>query len=109
MNDKVPVEEPRRRAGLLAWLILSQLLSLVSLLFAFYIVVLYGMGDQGAGYSKSVEILLGIFSCYPIPIILSIGTWTAFKRGRNVQAAVLSGLYLLLLPFVLFVFLTQPR
>ncbi len=102
-------EKSKRRTGLLIWLIVSQLLAAVSAIFAFYIGIGYGMADQGLGYSKSVEILIAIFILYPIfPLIMSIGAWMAFVRRRNMLAAILSGLYLLFVPVILFVWFTQP-
>ena len=94
------IEKPKRRTGLLIWLIVSQFLAVASLIFAFYIVIGYGMADQGQGVPPQYWIAF----CYPIfPLTMSIGAWMAFVRRKNILAAVLSGLSLLLVPVLLFI------
>jgi len=93
-------ERPQRRTGLRNWLIVTQLLAAASLILSFYIMIGYGMADQGQGLPPQYWIAL----CYPIfPLTMCISAWMAFARRKNILAAVLSGLSLSLVPILIFV------
>jgi len=84
------IEAPRR--GLLAWLIISLVLTLLSLVIW---LVMAGMSVMAfdSGVSAEAWTFVIIVWSYPIlPIGLLIGSWIAYRRRRNKLAAVLSGL-----------------
>ena len=90
MTDSVA--KPKRPAGLLIWLILSQLLAAGSLLIWVY---LAGMAvfafDEGQ--SPLAWTIVLVVWAYPLfPLSMAIGAWVAFAFHKNRLAAVLSGI-----------------
>ena len=84
--------QPKRRTGLVIWLIVSQLLTIASLslwlLVAGLSVMAFDSGDSQAAWA----IVIGAWS-YPLfPLIMAISAWVAFAFRKNRLAAVLTGL-----------------
>ena len=90
-NAHQPTED-KPRTGLLIWMIVSQLLMLVSLVIWLMVAGLSVMAfDSGVSF-EAWAIVITVWS-YPIlPIVLVIASWVAYRRQRNAMAAVLSGL-----------------
>lgn len=83
------IELPKR-TGLLIWLIVSQILAVASLLIWF---VGAGMSMMSVDADGGLPSWIVAVWCYPIfPLFVSIGAWIAYKRRKNVIAAILSGL-----------------
>lgn len=84
--------QPKKRTGLLIWMILSQLIAVGSLVFWLVAAGLSVMAfDQGSTPEAWTFVLL-VWS-YPLfPLAIIIGAWIAYRRRRNTLAAVLSGL-----------------
>jgi uncharacterized BrkB/YihY/UPF0761 family membrane protein len=70
----------KRRTGLLIWLIVSQLLAVVSLLIWIIIAGLSVMAfDQGSP-PEAWAFGIGVWS-YPLfPLVMAVGAWIAFAR-----------------------------
>jgi hypothetical protein len=84
--------KPKRSIVTLIWLIVSQLMALVSLLFW---VVVAGLSVMAADSGSSPEVLTFILAvwAYPLfPLVMAIGAWIAFAFRKNRLAAILSGL-----------------
>ena len=84
--------QPKRRTGLVIWLIVSQLLTIASLslwlLVAGLSVMAFDSGDSRVAWA----IVLTVWA-YPLfPLIMAISAWVAFAFRKNRLAAVLSGL-----------------
>ena len=84
--------QPKRRTGLVIWLIVSQLLTIASLslwlLVAGLSVMAFDSGDSQVAWA----IVIGAWS-YPLfPLIMAISAWVAFAFRKNRLAAVLTGL-----------------
>jgi hypothetical protein len=83
---------PKRRTGLLIWMIVSQLLAIGSLwiwvLVAGLSVMAFDSGDSPVAWA----IVLTVWA-YPLfPLLMAIGAWVAFAFRKNRLAAVLTGL-----------------
>lgn len=84
--------QPKCRTGLLAWLILSQLLALGSLLIWLVMAGLSVMAFDAGESPEAWAFVLTVWA-YPLfPLVMALGAWIAFARHRNRLAAVLSGL-----------------
>ena len=83
---------PKRRTGLLIWLIVSQLLAVASLLIWALIAGLSVMAFDSGQSPEAWAFVLTIWA-YPLfPLVMGIGAWIAFAFRKNRFAAVLSGL-----------------
>ena len=90
-NAPQPTED-KPRTGLLIWMIVSQLLMLVSLVIWLMVAGLSVMAFDSGVSVEAWAIVIAVWS-YPIlPIVLVIASWVAYRRQRNAMAAVLSGL-----------------
>jgi len=83
---------PKRRTGLLIWMIVSQLLAVGSLFFwviaAGLSVMAFDEGDSPAAWRFVIAVW-----AYPLfPLLMAIGAWVAFGFRKNRLAAVLTGL-----------------
>src|SRR5215211_3706205 len=84
------VDKPR--TGLVIWMIVSQVLTVLSLVIWLFLAGISVMAFDSGVSAEAWTIVIAVWS-YPIfPILLVIGAWIAFARRRNVLAAVLSGL-----------------
>ena len=93
-----------KRTGLLVWMILSQLLTLGSLLIwllaAGLSVMAFDSGESAAAWS-----LVIVVWAYPIiPLALVIGAWISFAKHKNKLAAILSGISFTP-PFLFYIFI----
>ncbi len=86
------VAPPKRRTGLLIWMIVSQLLAVGSLLFWALAAGLSVMAfDEGVS-PEAWAFVLAVWA-YPLfPLLMAIGAWVAFAFRKNRLAAVLTGL-----------------
>ncbi|HJS17446.1 MAG TPA: hypothetical protein VJ785_01770 [Anaerolineales bacterium] len=91
MNEQI-VEQPKRRTGLLIWMVVSQLLAVASLLIWLLIAGLSVMAFDQGSTPEAWAFVITVWSYPIIPIVLVIAAWIAFARRRNTTAAVLSGL-----------------
>jgi len=83
---------PKRRTGLLIWLIVSQLVAVGSLAIWALVAGLSVMAFDEGQSEKAWTIVLMVWA-YPIfPLLMAIGAWIAFAYRRNRLAAVLSGM-----------------
>lgn len=83
---------PKRRTGLLIWLIVSQLLAVGSLLIWALIAGLSVMAFDSGSTPEAWAIVIAVWS-YPLfPLVMAIGAWIAFAFRKNKLAAALSGL-----------------
>lgn len=87
---ETPAPQPKR-IGLIIWMIVSQIIAVLSLIPWLLMAGLSVMAfDQGSS-PEAWAIVLTVWS-YPVfPLLLVIAAWIAFARRRNVLAAVLSG------------------
>ena len=85
-----PLDKPR--TGLLIWMIVSQILTLLSLVIWLVIAGLSVMAFDSGVSAEAWAFVIAVWSYPIIPILLIIGAWIAFARRRNRLAAVLSGL-----------------
>jgi hypothetical protein len=84
--------QPKRRTGLVIWLIVSQLLALGSLwlwvLAAGLSVMAFDSGDSPEAWRFVIAVW-----AYPLfPLIMALSAWVAFAFRKNRLAAVLTGL-----------------
>lgn len=101
MNEAAP--QPKR-TGLLIWMIVSQILAVVSLVPWLVMAGLSVMAFDQGSTPEAWTFVIAVWS-YPIlPIILVIAAWVAYARRRNRTAAVLSG-FSFAPPFLLYIFL----
>ena len=84
------VEKPR--TGLLIWMIVSQILTVLSLGIWLLMAGLSVMAFDSGVSAEAWAIVIAVWSYPIIPIVLVIASWIAFARRRNGLAAVLSGL-----------------
>jgi hypothetical protein len=85
-------EKPKRRTGLLIWLIVSQLLAVGSLWIWALVAGLSVMAFDEGSSPVAWAIVLTIWA-YPLfPLLMGIGAWVAFAFRKNRLAAVLTGL-----------------
>lgn len=80
-----------KRIGLLIWMILSQLLAVLSLIPWLLMAGLSVMAFDSGVTAEAWAIVIAVWSYPIIPLLLVIGAWIAYARRRNVLAAVLSG------------------
>lgn len=89
MTDS-PAPQPKR-TGLLIWMILSQILTVLSLIPWLLMAGLSVMAFDSGVTAEAWTFVIVVWS-YPIlPLILVIAAWIAYARRKNVLAAVLSG------------------
>lgn len=84
------VEKPR--TGLIIWMIVSQILTVLSLGIWLLVAGLSVMAFDSGVSAEAWTIVIAVWSYPIIPIVLVIAAWIAFARRRNRLAAVLSGL-----------------
>lgn len=99
---------PKRRTGLLIWLIVSQLLAIGSLrywvLAAGLSVMAFDSGDSPLAWA----IVIAAWA-YPLfPLSMAISAWLAFALRKNRLAAVLTGLTIVVPALFLLLFLIGP-
>jgi hypothetical protein len=83
---------PKRRTGLLIWMIVSQLLAIGTLWFWLLVAGLSVMAFDSGDSRVAWAIVLTVWA-YPLfPLIMAISAWVAFAFRKNRLAAVLSGL-----------------
>ena len=100
--------QPKRRTGLLIWLIVSQLLAIASLrlwvLVAGLSVMAFDEGDSPVAWA----IVIAAWA-YPLfPLSMAISAWLAFALRKNRLAAVLSGLTIVVPAIFCLLFLIGP-
>lgn len=84
--------QPKRRIGLLIWMIVSQLLMVGTLFFWLVMAGLSVMAFDSGVSAEAWAFVIAVWA-YPIfPLLMVIGAWIAFARRKNALAAVLSGL-----------------
>jgi hypothetical protein len=86
------IEEKPKRTGLLVWMIVSQLLTLASLLIWLLVAGLSVMAFDSGVTAEAWTIVIAVWSYPIIPIVLVIAAWIAYARRKNTSAAILSGL-----------------
>jgi hypothetical protein len=87
-----PAAPPKRRIGLLIWMIVSQLLAIGSLLIWAYLAGMSVMAFDSGESREAWTIVLTVWA-YPLfPLLMAIGAWVAFGFRKNRLAAVLTGL-----------------
>jgi hypothetical protein len=97
--------KPKRRTGLLIWLIVSQLLAIGSLWFWALVAGLSVMAFDEGGSPVAWAIVITVW-LYPLfPLIMAISAWIAFAFRKNRLAAVLTGLTFV--PALLFLLLLR--
>ena len=85
-------EQPRRRTGLLIWLIVSQLLAIASLRLWVLVAGLSVMAFDEGGSPLAWAIVIAAWA-YPLfPLSMAVSAWLAFLLRKNRLAAVLTGL-----------------
>jgi hypothetical protein len=99
---------PKRRTGLLIWLIVSQLLAIASLrlwiLVAGLSVMAFDEGDSPVAWA----IVIGAWA-YPLfPLSMAVSAWLAFLLRKNRLAAVLTGLTIVVPALFLLLLLIGP-
>jgi uncharacterized BrkB/YihY/UPF0761 family membrane protein len=83
---------PKRRTGLVIWLIISQLLAVGSLFFWFFGALFSVMAFDEGNSPEAWRFVITVWS-YPLfPLLMAVGAWVAFAFRKNRLAAVLSGL-----------------
>jgi hypothetical protein len=86
------IEQPQPRTGLLIWMIVSQVLTVLSLVIWLMMAGLSVMAFDSGVTAEAWTVVILVWS-YPIlPIVLVIGAWRAYAKRKNALAAVLSGL-----------------
>ena len=85
-------EAQPKRTGLLVWMIVSQVLTLASLLIWLLVAGLSVMAFDSGVTKEAWTIVIAVWSYPIIPIVLVIAAWIAYARRRNKSAAILSGL-----------------
>ena len=84
--------KPKRSIVTLIWLIVSQLMALVSLLFWVVVAGLSVMAFDTGQSPEAWALVLAVWA-YPLfPLVMAIGAWIAFAFRKNRLAAILSGL-----------------
>jgi hypothetical protein len=90
MTESPP--QPKRRTGLLIWMIVSQLLMVGSLVFWFFGALFSIMAFDSGNTPEAWRFVILVWSYPIIPLILVIAAWIAFWKRKNILAAILSGL-----------------
>jgi hypothetical protein len=85
-------ETQSKRTGLLVWMIVSQILTLLSLLIWLLVAGLSVMAFDSGVSAEAWTFVIAVWSYPIIPILLVIAAWIAYARRRNKSAAILSGL-----------------
>ena len=80
------------RTGLLIWMIVSQILTLLSLVIWLIVAGLSVMAFDSCVSAEAWAFVIAVWSYPIIPIVLVIGAWIAYARRKNKLAAMLSGL-----------------
>ena len=83
--------DPQRK-GLVAWMIISQGLTLLSLVIWLFVAGISVMAFDSGVSTEAWTLVIAVWSYPIIPIILVIAAWIAFARRKNKLAAVLSGI-----------------
>jgi hypothetical protein len=87
----LPTPKPKRRTGLVVWLVVSQVLTVISLfLWSIAAGLGYALINSNGDAPSAVLIALWAYPIYPLTLI--IGAWIAFRRRKDKRAAILSGL-----------------
>ena len=85
-------ERSKPRTALLTWMIVSQLLTLATLVFWLAAAGLSFMAFD-SGESRAARMFVIAVWAYPVfPVAMVIAAWIAFARRKNVFAAILSGI-----------------
>ena len=85
-------EKPQFRKALLIWMIVSQVLTVVTLVVWLVMAGLAVMAFD-AGVTPQATTFVAVVWAYPIfPLILVSAAWIAFARRKNRLAGILSGL-----------------
>jgi hypothetical protein len=83
---------PKRRTGLVIWMIVSQLLAIGSLSFWALVAGLSVMAFDEGSSPVAWAIVLTVWA-YPLfPLLMAISAWVAFAFRKSRLAAVLTGL-----------------
>jgi len=82
----------KKRTGLIIWMIISQILMVLSLGIWLLVAGLSFMAFDSGVSTEAWTIVIVVWSYPIIPIVLVIAAWIAFARRRNWAAAILSGL-----------------
>jgi len=83
---------PKRRTGLLIWLIVSQLLALGSL-WIWVLMLGFSVMAFDEGDSPEARRFVLTICAYPLfPLLMAIGAWVSYAFRKNRLAAVLTGL-----------------
>jgi cytochrome bd-type quinol oxidase subunit 2 len=85
-------EQPRSRRVLVIWMIVSQLLTVGSLVIWLIIAGLSVMAFDSGVTQEAWNIVIAVWAYPIIPIVLVIAAWIAFARRKNKLAGLLSGL-----------------
>ncbi len=86
------ITPPKRRIGLLIWMIVSQLLAVGSLLIWAFVAGLSAMAFDEGQSPEAWRFVIAVWAYPLIPLLLAIGAWVAFAFRKNRLAAALSGL-----------------
>lgn len=92
------------RTGLLIWMIISQILTVLSLGIWLLIAGLSVMAFDSGVSAEAWTFVIAVWSYPVIPLVLVIASWIAYARRKNKLAAVLSGLSFAP-PILLYVFI----
>ncbi|MBI3118224.1 MAG: hypothetical protein HYZ00_06045 [Candidatus Hydrogenedentes bacterium] len=85
-----------KRIGVAAWLVVSQLLALASLLL-WLIAAGFSLMAFDSGFNTTAVIIVVCIWAYPLfPLVCAVCAWLAFRAGRNGLAITLTTLPLLL-------------
>jgi hypothetical protein len=82
----------KKRTGLIIWMIVSQILTVLSLGIWLLVAGLSVMAFDSGVSAEAWTFVIVVWSYPIIPLVLVIISWIAFARRRNGLAAVLSGL-----------------
>lgn len=94
-------EEKPKRTGLLIWMIVSQVLTVASLVIWLLVAGLSVMAFDAGVTDEAWTFVIAVWSYPLLPVILVIAAWIAYARRKNKSAAILSGLSFAP-PFILF-------
>lgn len=86
-----PIVE-KKRTGLIIWMIVSQILTVLSLGIWLLVAGLSVMAFDSGVSAEAWTFVIVVWSYPIVPLVLVIISWIAFARRRNRLAAVLSGL-----------------
>lgn len=98
-----PTPQPKR-TGLLIWMIVSQVLTVGSLLIWLLAAGFSVMAFDSGVSTEAWALVIAVWSYPIIPLGLVIVAWIAYARRKNVLAGVLSGLSFTP-PFLLYIFI----